>query len=320
MKKAKVIIGILLSIFFLWLAFLKVDFTELKAALESADYTLIIFAAFLNGFSFVPRAYRWKLLLKPLKESSFGNAFGCLSVGFMANSVLPARGGELLRAFIIGKIENISKSASFATILIERVLDLITLLLFMLIFLPLISNNPITYKIFWATLAIITLAIIFLITLEKNTKLTDFLVKLFPSQVKKRVRNFLEAFRKGLKILSDPKILFYTFLLSLFTWSFYAIVYYILFISFGLELSLGIAFIVLTISSLGISIPSSPGFIGTYHFLVTFSLGLFQVQKSVALSYSIAAWAVNFLPIVFIGFVALNKLGFSLLISRKKDT
>jgi hypothetical protein len=190
----------------------------------------------------------------------------------------------------------------------------------MLIFLPLISNNPITYKIFWATLAIITLAIIFLITLEKNTKLTDFLVKLFPSQVKKRVRNFLEAFRKGLKILSDPKILFYTFLLSLFTWSFYAIVYYILFISFGLELSLGIAFIVLTISSLGISIPSSPGFIGTYHFLVTFSLGLFQVQKSVALSYSIAAWAVNFLPIVFIGFVALNKLGFSLLISRKKNT
>jgi len=99
---------------------LKVNFEELILALESANYPLIIAAAFLNGFTFIPRAYRWRLLLKPLKNTRFGNAFGSLSIGFMANSVLPARGGEFVRAFAIGQTEKMSKSASFATIIVER--------------------------------------------------------------------------------------------------------------------------------------------------------------------------------------------------------
>jgi uncharacterized protein (TIRG00374 family) len=312
MRKIKIIIGLLISAVFLWLAFLKVNFKELTSALESANYSLIIFAAFVNGLSFIPRAYRWKLLLKPLKKTRFGNTFGTLSIGFMANSVLPARGGEFIRAFAIGQTERISKSASFATIIVERVIDMITLLVFLVISIRLISDNTLISKIFWIGLILTISVIIFLAILRKNPKIINIFVSLSPEKFKERIRKFLEAFIKGLEILSDFKILFYTFLQSFLIWSCFAAVYYVLFISFGFQLSVGAAFLVMAICSLGISIPSSPGFIGTYHYFVTFSLSLFQIPKSSALSFAIVAWAVNFLPVVVIGLVALNRLGISL--------
>ena len=316
MKKTKILIGLLLSILFLWLAFLKVDFEELTSALESANYFLIVFAAFINGLAFIPRAYRWKLLLKPLKNTSFGNTFGCLSIGFMANSVLPARGGEFIRAFAIGQTEKISKSASFATILVERIIDLITLMLFLVLFLRLVSNNAIVSKIFWIALLLTIFVIVFLIILKNNSKIIDVLVSLSPQRFKEKIEKFLISFVEGLGIINDFKILFYTFSQSLLMWSCFAIVYYVLFISFGFPLSIGAAFLVMTICSLGISIPSSPGFIGTYHYFVTFSLSLYLIPKSSALSFAIVAWAVNFLPVVIIGLVALNKLDFSLTIKK----
>jgi uncharacterized protein (TIRG00374 family) len=316
MRKIKIIIGLLISAVFLWLAFLKVNFKELTVALESADYSLIIVAAFVNGLSFIPRAYRWKLLLKPLKNTHFGNTFGSLSIGFMANSVLPARGGELIRAFTIGQAERISKSASFATIIVERVIDMITLLFFLLLSIRLLSDNTLISKIFWIGLILTMSVIIFLTVLKKNPKIINMFVSLAPQRFKERVKKFLEAFIKGLEILSDFKTLFYTFLQSLLIWFCFAMVYYVLFISFGFQLSIGAAFLVMAICSLGISIPSSPGFIGTYHYFVTFSLGLFQIPKSIALSFAIVAWAVNFLPVVIIGLAALNKLGSSLTVKE----
>jgi uncharacterized protein (TIRG00374 family) len=316
MRKFKIVIGLLISAIFLWLAFLKVNFKELIAALESANYSLIIVAALVNGLSFIPRAYRWKLLLKPLKNTRFGNTFGTLSIGFMANSVLPARGGEFIRAFAIGRTEKISKSASFATIIVERVIDMITLLVFLVISIRLISDNTLISRIFWIGLILTISAIIFLAVLRKNPKLINIFVSLSPPRLKEKIRKFLEAFIKGLEILSDFKTLFYTFLQSLLIWSCYAIVYYILFISFGFQLSIGAAFLLMAICSLGISIPSSPGFIGTYHYFVIFSLSLFQIPKSSALSFAIVAWAVNFLPVVVIGLVALNKLGISLTVKE----
>lgn len=318
MRKVKIIMGLLLSAFFLWLALLKVDFRELLLALESANYPFIIAAAFLNGFTFIPRACRWRLLLKPLKNARFGNTFGSLSVGFMANSALPARGGEFVRAFAIGQTEKISKSASFATIIVERVLDLITLILFLIFSLRFISNDSIVSKIFWTGVLLTISIIIFLIVLKNKPGTINIIVLLFPRRFRGKIREFLGAFIRGLQILSSFRVLFYSFIQSLFLWSCFAIIYYVLFISFGFNLSFGAAFLVMTICSLGIAIPSSPGFIGTYHYFVVFSLSLFGISKSSALSFAIVAWAVNFLPVVIIGLVALNKLGLSLMI--KKET
>jgi uncharacterized protein (TIRG00374 family) len=315
MKKFRIVVGLLLT-FFLWLVFLKVNFEELIFALESANYPLIMAAAFLNGFTFIPRAYRWKILLKPLKNTRFGNTFGSLSIGFMANSVLPARGGEFVRAFTIGQTEKISKSASFATIIVERVLDLVTLILFLVVSLRFISNDKMVSRMFWIG-AILTISIIiFLVVLKKKPGIMDIVVFLSPEKFKEKSRKFPEAFAKGLESLGSFKILFYSFVQSLFLWFCYAVVYYILFVSFGFDLSFGSAFLVMAICSLGISIPSSPGFIGTYHYFAIFSLSLFGIPKSSALSFSIVAWTVNILPVVVIGLIALNKLGLSLMAKK----
>ncbi len=311
------LLGIITSAIFLWLAFLKVNFKELITVLESANYSLIIVAAIINGLTFLPRTYRWKILLKPIKNTRFGNTFGSLTIGFMANSILPARGGEFIRVLAIGHAEKISKSSSFATIVVERTIDLITLIFFLLLFLRSISYNTLVSKIFWVGLILSISASIFLIILKGNPKIINIFVRLSPGKLKEKVSKFLGAFIKGLEILGDLKTLLYTFLQSIFIWFCFAIVYYVLFLSFDFQLPFGAAFVIMALSSLGIMLPSSPGFIGTYHYFVIFSLSLFQIPKSSALSFSIAAWAVNFLPVVFIGLIALNKLGFSLIRKNK---
>jgi uncharacterized protein (TIRG00374 family) len=234
----------------------------------------------------------------------------------MANSILPARGGEFVRAFTIGQAERLSKSASFATIIVERIFDLVTLIIFLLISLRFISNDSVVSRIFWIGVILAASIIIFLIVLKKKPGIMNIIVFLSPEKFKEKSKKFPEAFAKGLEILGNLRILFFTFLQSLFLWSCFALVYYLLFVSFEFDLSFGAAFLVMSICSLGISIPSSPGFIGTYHYFIVFSLSLFGIPKSSALSFSIVAWAVNILPVVIIGLVALNKLGISLMVKK----
>ncbi|MCK5504359.1 MAG: flippase-like domain-containing protein, partial [Thermodesulfovibrionia bacterium] len=135
MRKTSLIIGIAIISLSFYYALTDVSLKELQDAFMSLNYIYLIPAVFLIILSFLFRALRWRYLIRSVKEIKTTNLFSPLMVGFMGN-MLPARAGEFIRAYLLGKRENISFSASFATIIVERLFDLavVLLLLFYVIF------------------------------------------------------------------------------------------------------------------------------------------------------------------------------------------
>ena len=133
MKSWKTILGGVFSALFLFLAFRAVHPADLAAAFRHVDYLYTIPAMLLIFASLWMRAFRWRYLLSPVKLIGIRSLFYAVGVGSMVNIVFPARLGEVVRAHAIGTKEQISRSASFATIVVERVFDGFALLFFLMV-------------------------------------------------------------------------------------------------------------------------------------------------------------------------------------------
>ena len=116
-------IGMGISVFFLALLFRSMDFAKLLAALRAMDALFLVPAVASTLFSYYVRAYRWKLLLAEEKNTSMGNLFAAVSIGYMANNLLPARIGELVRVYVLGEREGIDKGTVFASLVLDRLFD-----------------------------------------------------------------------------------------------------------------------------------------------------------------------------------------------------
>ena len=130
-KYLSMVIGAVISVVLVWFLFRNIDFTKLVDALKGANYLWLIPNILIIILTMYQRAYRWKFMIAPIKKVKFEKLLAATCIGFMANNVLPARLGEFVRAYSLSKQDNdISKSASMATIFVERmVFDLMALLL-----------------------------------------------------------------------------------------------------------------------------------------------------------------------------------------------
>jgi len=142
MKNWKSWLGFVISVGILYLAFHRIDFRLLLESLQDANYLYLIPIVAIIFLSMALRALRWGYLLRPLKKIGFPNLFEGILIGFMANNVLPVRMGEFVRAYIIGRSEKISKTASFGTIVVERLFDGFTVLALLVVVLTFIQLPP----------------------------------------------------------------------------------------------------------------------------------------------------------------------------------
>lgn len=321
----KHLVGILISAIFLFLAFRKVNLDELKFALESANYIYLVPVLFLTFLSLIIRAFRWRFLLQPVKEIRISSLFSAIVIGLMANNLLPARLGEFVRAYAIGQKEQISKSSSFATIVVERIFDGVTLMSFLaviIIFCSFSSPGWLTNASYIA-LVFYLFSLLFLILLKVKTKRVlgslAFILKLFPEKIRLTLINVLNSFVDGLKILNNTKNILASTILSLFVWLPYAIIIHCLLISFGIHLPIYASFLLLIIVCLGIMIPSGPGFVGTVQFFCVTGLALFAVPRSQALSFSIVYHASIFIPVTALGLIFFFIEGLSFAEIRKRS-
>jgi len=309
--KWRVYFGIAISVLFLFLAFRKVHLPELKDAIRSANYIYLLPAVFLSFLSLWIRSLRWMYIFQPIKKIKICNLFSVTMIGFMANNLLPARMGEFIRAYLIGKKEQISKISSLATIVVERIFDGVTLLFFLLFVLILYSfHAPMWLRnSLYAAGVLYIFAVGFLILLKVQPELAlrfvNFLSHPFPKKFKQFLINSLGRFVEGLKVLQNPKIIIASTILSLLIWIPIALAIYCLLISFKIYLPVYVSFLLLGVLALGVMIPSAPGFVGTVQFVCVTVLSLFSVSKSQALSFSIVYHASQFIPITIVGMVYL---------------
>ncbi|MDY6864031.1 MAG: lysylphosphatidylglycerol synthase transmembrane domain-containing protein [Thermodesulfobacteriota bacterium] len=304
--------GILSSGLFLYLAFRNVNLILAFAVFKKVKYFYLILILFLTVLSYYFRAVRWYYLMRPLKSIRISSLFSATMIGFMANNILPARLGEVFRAYIIGRKENVKKAASFATIILERIFDATILSFFLLFTLFFFTPPEWVKKGSYIFICIYFISLTYIIALVFKTESTFsfslFFIKLFPKKLKNRLTELLNSFTLGLGILKSINHLGIVFILSFIIWLFCILIIQVLFFSFSLHLPFYAAFVLLVFVSMGITLPSSPGFIGTFQYFCIITLTLFpDVSKEAALSYSILFHASQYVPVTLIGLYCLWK-------------
>ncbi|MCX6556097.1 MAG: lysylphosphatidylglycerol synthase transmembrane domain-containing protein [Candidatus Aminicenantes bacterium] len=319
-KNWKMLAGIALSVLFIFLAFRQVDFSQMGRAFASADYWLLVPILAVIFLGLLLRAWRWQYLLAPIRLVPLPGLFASLVIGYMANTFLPAHLGEVIRAYHARKKTGIAASAVFATIVVERLLDIFALLLLMGLALVVFPFPGWVQKSGAIMLVLVVVLFTLLLLMKKyrrqtmavSGRLTSFL----PAAVSAKVNELLDQFLNGIVPLKAAGLYPLVGVLSIAIWDCYAITFQLLFIAFHFvnlyHLPWTAALVALVITTISVVVPSSPGYIGSYHFLCQLSLGLFAIPKGPALSYAFVLHGMNIFPVFFLGLFILSREKISL--------
>ena len=321
-KHIHLVIGLVIIALSLFYAFRGVNLSELKDALFTVQYFFLVPAIALVVVSYVFRAMRWKYLVRSITEVSTGELVSPMMVGFMAN-MLPARAGEFIRAYLLSQKKQISFSSSFATIFIERLFDLMMVLLLLviaLLFMPeafISADGAGSYDLldkvklfglisFTLCLFILLFSLFLQYKHEWTMKVVGFFVKPLPTKWRQKIIGMVTSFSEGLNIIKDRRGFIATVLLSFLIWGTFVFTYYPLYHAFGIASQLPMSSLVVLCLTVAIfiTVAPTPGFLGSYHLGCVAALhGIFGIEKAVALSYGIVAWLVAMGTTVVIGAV-----------------
>ena len=320
-------IGLTISVLFLGLLFWQIDFSQMVTHLREANYLYLLpGVALYFAIAVVFRTVRWRLLLAPMKRIGTGRLFPVVIVGYMANNVLPVRMGEIVRSYYLGQREDVSKSATLATVAVERIMDGVVLLFLLVavsVFLPLgliegvAEDTGIPWQLLVAGTTIPFLGAMGLVWFTANhphwlLATVRWTTSHLPERLQAVVREVVEKGIDGLEALKDSKRLSILFALSLPVWLGEVAMYYVIGYSFDLAPALGgpgmmiVAMIAVTaISNLATALPASQGAIGPFELFATSALVVLGVEGTVAAAYAIVLHAALLIPITLAGFVYL---------------
>jgi len=307
------IIGLVLTGIFLFIAFRGTDFAALWVIIQQVNIWWVLTAFPLLIFSHYIRAWRWQLLLIPVKNRvGLGNAFSSLLIGYLANNLIP-RSGEIVRPYTLGKIENISKASTFGSVFLERMIDLISMLFFLGIMLLIFQRTLIDQFAWWNTLSIFAIILtgvfmmaIFLLLYQRKSmlKLTKIFLFPFSDRVKEKAEEVFHSFVDGMMIIRQRSNLLSIVLLTLVMWLFYVFAAYFPLFAFNLDsttVNLFTGFVLSVVTSLSVIVPT-PGATGTYHtFTVETLTRLYGIQREVALGYATLTHAVGYFSVIGVG-------------------
>jgi len=318
------LLGLAITLFFLVLVLTRIQFDKVGEAFSRANYLYLLPAITVTLLAYFVRAYRWQLILKPTKHVPFMRAYAIMMIGFMANNLLPARIGEFVRAYTLGAREQISKSLSLATIILERVCDGLTLIAFMgislLVFPSPRQTGDVEFVEIFST-AVFLGAIVFLVFLIWREKLAlkvvSFMLKPLPPGLEHRAHQMLMSFVLGLHALKRRSTLIGIVLLSLVVWSLEGSSYYLMLRAFNLQDKMtplqlvGAGIFLLVFVNLGTMVPSAPGFIGVYQAAAVLALGAYNVDENVAFSLALLTNTFQYLLVTAIGLFFFSRMNMS---------
>ncbi|ANN64114.1 flippase-like domain-containing protein [Brachyspira hyodysenteriae] len=320
----QVIIGVAVSIICLYFAFRGINIKESIEIVKNINVKYFLISLVLSILIIALRGLRWECFIplkKPIKKRTVVMA---TYIGYMGNNILPAKLGEVARAYILGMKENVSKSALIASVVTERLFDVITGGIILTISVVFIPDLPQTVT--YAAIALFVLSIIGFLVLMFLVWQREFAHKVFhkifgilPKNIGDKLIEFSCNFIDGIGFKNDPKHIFLIF--------FYTFLYLIgqvctielLMTSFNIKATPIIALFMFAIGGFGFAVPSAPSGIGPFEWAIIFGLSLIGVEKSIAAPYALVYHIMGIVPIVIIGFVFLFMLGIDLKTATKGD-
>lgn len=313
----KLWLGIAVSAVCLGFLFRQMDPAKLLAAFREMDWRYLPVAIACNFASYFFRAIRWVLLLLPLKRIGLRPAYAATVIGYMANNILPARLGELARAYVLAQRQELRTTAVFATLVIDRLWDGFTVLVILVITLftielpPAMANVQQSLKTGgYVMLAVYLVAVIVLVLLKRFTGPTRRVIARclapFPAKFAEMTLRLIDSFLVGLKI-GTPMSLLAVVVSSAVIWLFALLPVDLMLRAFGIPLPLAGSMLILVFLVFAVMVPASPGFIGTYHAACVYGLMAFAIPLEKAMSIALVLHGINFFPVIIVGFYYLAK-------------
>lgn len=315
--KLKTFLTILISGVFLTLAVWNFNSREFMNAVGNMNPLYFFPALSFYLLSFLFRTIRWRVMLRSVKPITHRSVFSYIVIGYMANNLLPARLGEIVRAYVTGKRERMSRSSVFASVVLERLFDGLTILIILLVlmFAAGVDRGWLRYMA-WGASALFLGGLGFFFALayqrERAISMTESVVRCLPDRIAEKVMHILRRFTAGLVLLREPRDFFISFIISFIVWTCEVMVYYIYLKAFGIDVPFIAALLALVVVNLSSLIPSSPSYIGVFQYACVKSLQVFGVGSTTALAWSVAIHSTQIIPITLLGLFILSRMGLSM--------
>jgi len=320
MKKWQFWFGVLISLGFMYWALSKVEWGNFWDAIKQANYIWLIPGIGVYFIGVWVRAWRWHYLLKPIKEISTAAMFPITTIGYMGNNIYPARAGEVLRAVILKRKEGVSVSASLATIIVERIFDGVVMLAFVFVNLSELTKLTgssgfvgniqqvavIGTAVFLGALVIFLLAAMFPHT---TMRVGLWFIRFLPQRFHTRLISLSNRFLDGLASLRSPLNVLMVFFTSVIVWLLETGKYWFVMQAFNFNVSFFALMLMNGIVNLATTIPSAPGYIGTFDAPGIAVLTAYGVDQATAAGYTLTLHVALWLPITLLGAYFLTREG-----------
>lgn len=318
-KQPRFWLGIASSLLFLWLVSRQVSWPRVLEALKDADWNWIAMGLLLLIVTWALFAVRWQCLLAPAAPVPWSDAFAYILIGYLGNAVLPLRLGDAGRIVLLGKKHAISIAFTSATVVLERLLDILTVLVFVGLLMLVTPVPELIRRGVQATAVVAFLAFLVLVLLSRSQVILARLETLasthLPEKIVEPWFDVLHRFIQGLQVTSSPGLLLKVGSLSVLSWGIAGLSILCFVRAFKLALPWHAAMLVLTVTNLGGALPSSPGAIGVYEFLSVLALSVWMSERSVALGFALVTHAASLALSVILGLIAAWREGIRLSVS-----
>ena len=319
-------LGFVLSVALLWWTLRDVHVGEVLAVLRESNVAMLVAAAAIATCTFPLRAARWKVILEPVDATlSFGPLWRATTVGMMVNNVIPARVGELARAFALTRERpRVTLPSAVASIGVDRVFD--TIVLFGLMFGAMLSpafpgatqigGRTLSSLALTATVGVVVLVgLLYALALNPTffAGVAERMARPISAKLAERGHMAVLAFAQGLSVLRSPRRFALVFAWTLAHWLCNGFAFWVGFRAVGMALPFSAALFVQGVIAIGVAVPAAPGFFGVFEASAKVGLvEVYKVNESLAVSWAIGYHILSFIPITLIGAWYASRLGFSL--------
>jgi uncharacterized protein (TIRG00374 family) len=314
-NKVRFIIVTLIGVILLGLVLVRVDLRQMIETLRAANYLYLIPALLAQMVFFLMKALRWRYLFPAQRRIGFSTLFSATMIGYFGNQIIGASSGELLRSIVLGQKESWSKSATLGTIFVEKIWDVLVLLLFLLALLWIIPLPPLVQTVGQAGLLVLFIgtALLFLFLSRSHwaTRLLTLITTRLSPRLAQRLVGILERFIEGVRALQDWRRSLLALFLTVPMWLFLALSFYFLGQAALIPLPFSPYIFPMVVIALAASIPNAPWNVGMLEILSITTLGVFGVASSQALAFVVLMRAMRLVPIIW-GYALFSREGFGL--------
>jgi hypothetical protein len=292
---------------------MRIDFAWLWQIILDVNPVFLVLAFLITPLHVIVRSHRWIIIVKPLGKLRFLSSFSIQMVSYMANSVLPLRIGEIAKGVLLGRRLKIPASTGFGTVVLERAFDSLFLAI-MIVTIGLFFQFPseirnaaqvLSFVIFAGMIALIYLAI----KTDSGGGIVGKLLKLIPGKPGAKIYKIALSFTTGFAGIKSPAGYLAITAESILLWLLYAAQVLVMLIAFNFHVDFPqiaaspilVTFVLLVITAVGLSVPSAPGGIGTFHATCVFGLSLFGVGADAAAGFALLIHAISIIFYIFGG-------------------